>query len=190
MHAIPVHTASPSPVLSLRAFARGLAAAAAATIVVVFVYAAVQQAYRTAADDPQAQWAGDAAAALAHGAAAATVVPATTVDPSSSLAPFIVVVGGDGRALAGSCRIGGAVPVPPAGVLARARADGEYRVTWRPPGGVRVAAVLHRVDDGSGRVVVAGRSLREVEERTSRLLAMSALAWAALLVSAVAAALL
>jgi len=190
MHVTQVDRPQHAPALSGRGFARAVAAAAAVTVVVWFVYAAAQQTYRTAADDPQVQWAGDAAAALAHGAAVSAVVPAGAVDPASSLAPFVIVYGADGAPLAGSCRIAGAVPAPPPGVLARARAAGEHRVSWRPRGGVRVAAVLRRVDDGSGRVVLAGRSLREAEERTSRLLAMSALAWAALLVTAVAAALL
>jgi hypothetical protein len=154
------------------------------------VYAAVQQVYRTAADDPQVQLAVDAARALAAGAAPSAVVPADEVDPRASLAVFVAVYDATDRPLAASVRLDGIVPVPPAGVLARARAAGEYRVSWAPRPGVRVAAVLHRVDDRSGRVVFAGRSLREVEEREARLLALTALAWAALLVTAVAAALL
>jgi hypothetical protein len=79
------------------------------------------------------------------------------------------------------------LPTPPDGVLEIARRQGANVVTWQPRPGVRIAAVFHDVNDGSGRVVLAGRSLREVEERESRLLVMSALAWGALLVTCVAA---
>ena len=174
--------------MSSRSVFRAIAAAAAATVATMFVYVAVQQTYRTAADDPQIQIAGDAAAALQAGADANRLVPAATVDLASSLAPFVIVFDAANRPVAGSGRLDGALPVPAAGVLDVARHDGGHRVTWMPRRGVRVATVLRAV--GDGRVVLAGRSLREVEERTSRLLLMAALAWGALLVTCVVAALL
>jgi len=175
---------------SLRTLLRALAAAAAATVVWLFVYAAAQQTYRSGANDPQVQLASDAARALAGGAALASVVPPGVVDPAVSLSPFVIVYDAANRPLAGSCRLDGALPVPPPGVLERARRGGWNGVTWQPRPGVRIAAVLCGVGEPAGRVVLAGRSLREVEERESRLLVMSAFAWAALLVTSVAAALL
>lgn len=174
----------------LRKIFKAMLAAAAATIAVVFIHAAVQQTYRNAGDDPQLQMAGDAANALRAGADAAGVIPAGVVDVATALGPFVIVYDSADHAIAGSGRLAGALPTPPAGVLALARANGSHRVTWRPLRGVRVAVVLQRVDDGSGRVVLAGRSLRSVEERTSRLLVMTALAWGALMVTSVLAALL
>jgi hypothetical protein len=136
------------------------------------------------------QLAQDAAAQLRAGAPVGAVLPRDTVDLSFSLAPFVIVYDSGDRALAGSGRLEGALPVPPAGVLAQARHQGWHSVIWQPRRDVRIAAVLRGVDDASGRVVLAGRSLREVEERESRLLVMSALAWGALLVTSVAAAVL
>ena len=175
---------------SLRRIAKAGFAAAAATIAVLFIYAATQQAYRTAADDPQIQLADDAATALRAGAGVETVIPAGAVDLASGLGVFVIAYDSANRPLAGSGRLAGVLPTPPAGVLAAARTHGSHRVTWRPRPGVRVAAVLQRVNDGSGRVVLAARSLRDVEERTSRLLVMSALAWGGLMLASVLAVLL
>ena len=175
---------------AFRTFLRAVAAACAATVVSLFVHTAVQQTYRTGADDPQVQLASDAAEALRAGATPAAVVPADSVNLARALAPFVIVYDSADRPIAGSGRLGGAIPVPPPGVLAQARAAGSNHRTWQPRRGVRIASVLIRVDDASGRVVLAGRSLREVEERESRLLVMTALAWAALLIASVLAAVL
>jgi len=173
---------------SLRTVFRAIAAAATATIAVMFVYAAVQQTYRSGANDPQVQLAGDAAAALSAGAPVPAVVASDPVDMGSSLAPFLIVYDSTDRAIAGSGRLNGALPAPPSGVLALARKGGWHSVTWQPSRNVRIAAVLRRADDASGRVVLAGRSMREVEERESRLLLMSVLVWGALLVTSILAA--
>lgn len=178
------------PTLPLRIILRAIAAAAAATIATMFVYAAVQQTYRSGANDPQVQLAQDAAAHLRAGAPVAAVLPRDTVDLTFSLAPFVIVYDTADRPLAGTGRLGGALPVPPSGVLALARQRGWHSVSWQPRRDVRIAAVLRGVDDQSGRVVLAGRSLREVEERESRLLVMAVLAWGALLVTSVVTAVL
>ena len=174
----------------LRTVLRSLAAAAAVTIATMYVYAAVQQTYRSGANDPQVQLAGDTAAALRAGVQPPVAIPPGTVDLTSSLASFVIVYDAANRPLAGSGSLEGSVPVPPAGVLALARQHGWHSITWMPRRRVRIAAVLRGVDDGSGRVVLAGRSLREVEERESRLLVMTALAWAGLLVTGIAATIL
>lgn len=175
---------------ALRTVFRAIAAAAAATVVVMFVYGAVQQTYRTAANDPQVQLAHDAAARLRGGAALATILPRDTVDMASGLAAFVVVYDAADRPIAGSGFLDGALPTPPRGVVELARRSGTNSVTWMPRRGVRVAAVLFRADESSGRVVLAARSLRETEERVSRLLVMVAVTWAALLVASVVAAVL
>lgn len=175
---------------SLRKISKAILAAAAATITASFIYASVQQTYRTGGNDPQIQLAADAVSALRAGTPAEAVLPAAPVDLSSGLGPFVIVYDSNDRPIAGSGHLAGALPVPPKGILAAARAEDWHSVTWMPRRDVRVAAVLQRVDDGSGRVVLAARSLREVEERTSRLLVMTALAWGALMLLSVLAALL
>jgi hypothetical protein len=67
--------------------------------------------------------------------------------------------------------------VPP-GILANARATGRDAVTWQPRAGVRIATVTVPWSGGS---VLAGRSLRLVEEHASALELMVAAAWLATL---------
>jgi hypothetical protein len=152
-------------------------------------YVAVQQALRSSANDPQVQLAEDGARALDAGAAPASLVGPgsavaglagqSTVDASVSLAPFVVVYDSSGTALAANVVLDGAVPVPPTGVLETARSAGIDKVTWQPPSGVRIAAVVVRWDGGT---VLAGRSLRLVEEQEDRTLLLAGAAWAAGLV--------
>ncbi len=145
------------------------------TIACGFTYVAVQQVYRQGADDPQIQMAADAAARLDAGADAASVVPSETVDVAQSLAVFVIVYSADDAPVASSARLDGATPTPPTGVLEAARTKGENRVTWQPQPGVRIASV--EVAAADGRVVLAGRSLREAEARVDRLTQMAGLAW-------------
>jgi hypothetical protein len=139
-------------------------------------YVGIQQTYRNGADDPQVQLAEDAAARLAAGEAPEDVVPAGSVDLARSLAPFVIVYDADNKAVAGSGTLGAALPIPPAGVLDAARERGSNRVTWQPRPEVRIAS--YEVAGPGGTVVLAGRSLREVERRVSELTTMVALAWA------------
>lgn len=169
-----------------RAFALWLPAAAAATVVAAFAFVAVQQGYRTSADDPQIQLAEDAARALGAGAAPAEVTAGPQVDMAASLAPWVVVYGPDGVPISGTGLFDGHLPEAPSGVLADAR-NGELSLTWEPRDGVRAAIVTVPFGDQGG-VVLAGRSLKAVEEREGILTLMAALAWlAALLAAAVGA---
>jgi hypothetical protein len=152
-------------------------------------YAAVQQVYRNGANDPQLQLAQDAAQALAGGATAASVVGTRTVQLHSgttpgSLAPFLIVFDRKGAVIASSARLEGSSPVPPRGVLDSAVSKGRNMVTWQPDRDVRVAAVA--VPDRQGPqaryVVLAGRSLREVENRIAALGEMALVGWVSTLV--------
>jgi hypothetical protein len=154
---------------------RTLAAIAFATGIVLFGYVGIQQAHRTMANDPQIEIAEDAAAALRQGAAPAAVVPVRPVPLETSLAPFVIVVDRGNHPLAGNASLEGRIPVPPPGVLALARRNGEHTVTWQPRPGVRSATVLAAGPDGM--VVIAGRSLREVEHREQRLRVLALLTW-------------
>jgi hypothetical protein len=140
------------------------------------VYWAGQQGLRQGANDPQLQLAEDAAGAVARGIAPQNVVGTTQVDLAASLAPFVMVFDGSGRPVASSGRLDGGVPTLPDGLAAYMGGHNEDRITWQPRSGVRVAAVLRRVAGGPGGFVLAGRPLREVEDRESRLLLMCAAA--------------
>jgi hypothetical protein len=158
---------------------------------------------RQGANDPQIQLADDLVARLEQGVAPTQAVPAGSVDMARSLSPFVIAYDDQGRPLASQAQLDGAIPVPPSGVFDFVRQHGEERVSWQPrlgavstrdakstfdgriapqPGhGIRIAAVVQRVGGAHPGFVLAGRSLREVEEREALTFHMAALAWIAML---------
>lgn len=155
--------------------------AVVATLLSGLVYAAVQQNYRTGFDAPQVQLAQDAAARLDAGASPKDVVPSGSVDIASSLAPFVIVYRADNTVALAGGKLNGTTPAPPAGVLEAARSKGVNRVTWQPAPGVRIASVSYATKDG--RVVLAGRNMREMEMRVDALTQITAIGWIVILVS-------
>lgn len=151
--------------LFARSFLKWLPIGVAVALVLTIAYTFVQQSYRNDANDPQIMLAHEAQARLAAGATAADVVPTQTVDPSKDLAPFLIVLDKDRKLVASSMTLGGTSPVPPAGTLVAASAVDENRVTWQPRSDTRIAAVIVPVEGGAGGWVVAGRSLKVVEQR-------------------------
>jgi hypothetical protein len=162
----------------LRAFAIWLPVTVAATIVILAVFVAAQQNLRIGANDPQIQIVEDAAAQLDAGATPASILPPAHVDMARSLAPFVIVFDRQGRPIASSASMNGETPVPPTGVFTSVPAGGRNDVTWQPAAGVREAAVVVAYRDG---FVLAGRSLRVVEERESSLGGWVVLAWLGML---------
>jgi hypothetical protein len=154
-----------------------------ATAFCAFVYLSTQQSLRQGANDPQIQIANDAADALAAGAGVETILPANTIEISRSLSPFVVVFDDSGIVLATSGLLHGQSPAIPTGVLDYTRQNGEDRVTWQPEDGVRVAAVVVRVDGSQPGFVLAGRSLREVEIRENQMQTFAAGTWILTLVT-------
>ncbi len=149
-----------------------------ATVLALTAYATVQQVYRSSANDPQIQMAEDAAAKLAGGAPLTVVVPGEIVDMTGSLAPYLIVFNEIGAPVAASGRLNGRVPVPPAGVFAVARRVPEQRLTWQPTRDARSAIVVRHYGGSNPGFVLAGRSLREVEQRVARLAASVFMMWA------------
>ena len=155
---------------------------AAATAVLAFtVYGGVQQVQRSDADDPQLQLARDAAAALSGGASPAQVTTGAPVDIETSLAPWIAVYGTDDAPTASTGSFQGRFPEVPTGVLTDAR-GGELTFSWEPRDGLRFATVA--VPVAGGEVVVAARSLAEVERRETVTLRIVLLGWLAALLAA------
>lgn len=165
----------PWPQLLRRAVALFLPVAVLAILACGLIYVEVQQELRSGANDPQVQLAEDAAARLDAGATPGSVVDrSATVDPSTSLASFVIVFDANGSVLAADATLNGGVPAPPQGMLDAARSDSPSAVTWQPYSGVRIAAVTVA---WKGGFVLAGRSLSRVEQRESNaeLIAGSAL---------------
>lgn len=140
------------------------------------VYVAVQQSYRTSADDPQIQMAHDARAALATGTPPAQLVPQNTIDMAQSLAPYLIIYDTTGHAVASSVTLNGQAPAPPSGVFDSARSQGINKLTWMPQPGVRSAIVVVSYDGG---YILAGRSLKVVEQREDNLVHIIIVACAA-----------
>jgi len=133
------------------------------------VYLAVQQDLRIGANDPQIQMAEDTASAIAGGANPASLVPSSDIEIATSLAPFVIVFDETGNIIASSGLMHGKNLSLPAGVLDYVKANGEDRITFQPQPGVRIAAVIVPVSGAKPGFVLAGRSLREVENRIDQL---------------------
>jgi hypothetical protein len=135
-------------------------------------YLLAQQVLRQNANDPQIQMAEDAAAMLATAKNESLPIPNEVIDYGQSLAPFLMVLDDAGNVVGSSGKLNDIVEVPPAGVLDYVREHGEDRVTWQPSPTTRIAAVIIRVEGAHPGFVLAGRSLREVEERSNLLLSL------------------
>lgn len=155
----------------------------AVTMICGVIYTAVQQTYRQGANDPQVQIARDLAAGLQRGENVDALVGSRTIDPSASLAPFVIVFDAKQTVTRATVRLGGKVPVPPGGVLDAAKRSGENRVTWQPRSDTRIASVIVAVDAGRGGYVLAGRSLQQAEERVDRLTFMLGVGWLATMIA-------
>jgi len=143
----------------------------------LIAYAMAVQIERQGANDPQIQLTEDGAAALEKGRPISQVVPIDTIDVARSLAPFVIVLDDAGKPLASSGLLDGQVPIPPPGVLAFVRNNGEEQVTWAPRPGLRLASVVRRVGGQRPGFIIAARSLREVQWRIARLTRIIAVGW-------------
>lgn len=168
--------------------------AGAVTGVLLIVYAGIQQNYRQTLNDPQIQMAEDAAQAIRSDVSLNQIVPVGsvgTVDLATSLAPWIGVYDAEGNALVSSGTLDGAPPKPPKGVFDATKNGlppivghhltvdfpaNENRISWQPASDVRQAIIVVYVPQ-TKQFVVAGRSMREVEEREEKLGAIIFLGW-------------
>jgi hypothetical protein len=170
-----------------------LVLAGLATVLALALNTIPQQVLRLGANDPQIQMATDLAAALSRfgvmdglrQGALSNNGSGGVVDMSKSLAPFLIVYDNQGRPVGSTAQLGGQTPTPPAGVFDYVRQHGEERVSWQPVlgnvRGVRVAAVVERVEGAQPGFVLAGRNMREVEAREHLVGQLAALAWLAML---------
>ena len=140
----------------------------------LLAYTTVQQAFRQGLNDPQIQMAEDAAYALNNGATVDSVVTGTKVEMSRSLAPFIDIYDMNGNSVAGSGLLNGQLPDYPKGALDTAKQNGDNRVTWQPGTDVRIASVVVPYNNG---FVMAGRNMREVEQRESQTEMFAGVTW-------------
>ncbi len=157
-----------------------LVLAAMVTVLTLSSYALVQQVYRSNANDPQIEATLAIADLIDKGAPAEAIVGQSSIDIENSLSLFVVIYDKDGKVVAGSGKLKNTVPTPPSGVFAYLKNKSEDRFTWQPQKGVRLAAVMKKINGDKGFVVVA-RSLKEVESRSDAAMKMAGIAWLALL---------
>jgi len=141
-----------------------------------------QQMLRRGANQPQIQMAETGSSALSTGSDPHSLIPASLIDVAQSLEPFAVFYSDSGAPVTSSGYLDDAIPVPPTGVFAFVRNRGEDRITWQPQPGVRIAAVIQRVGGSHPGFILAGRSLRVVEEQEDLFWKMVFGAWLALVV--------
>ena len=163
--------------LTFKFFRSWLPLAVAIIAMCGLVYLIAQQLLRQGANDPQIQLSEDFAASLASGKSPSGDFLTKQVEISTSLSPFVMVFDDTGKALASNALLDGATPQYPAGVFEYVRQHGQDRVTWQPREGVRHATVVTRFEGPAGSgFVVAGRSIRDVEERSTYFFQICAMA--------------
>jgi hypothetical protein len=160
-----------------------------ATGIALAFYAIPQHVLRSGLNDPQIQIATDLAATLdrfgvndgLQQGALTVSGSGTNIDMARSLAPFAIVYNDAGQPLGSNAQLDGQTPTPPAGVFDNVRSHGEERVTWQPRRGVRIAAIIERVNGKQPGFVLAGRNMREVESRIADVQFMAGLTWLGML---------
>lgn len=152
------------------------------TVICFAIFATTQQNFRANANDPQVEVSAAVVDAINQGAPAESIIEqGGKVDIDKSLSMFMMVFDKDGKVTASSGVIGDNSPTPPAGAIEAAKKSGETRITWQPKPGVRIAAILKKVSDDKG-VILVGRSLKEVESRIQQAFKLVAIAWGGLVV--------
>ena len=185
---------------SRKIFFSWLPLAVAVTGLAMLVQLTVQQNYRQLLNDPQIQMAEDLANemnSLPSGSLAAIEdrVSAHPVNIANDLAPWSGIYALDGEGgvgtMATAAILNGGPAMPPAGVFDINAWKGpivdhhlisnpnENRVTWQPQADVREAIVIVPFQTPSGikGFAVAGRNMREVEDREGALGTIVLLAW-------------
>lgn len=167
----------------MKSLLSSLPAALVATVLCGVMYVVAQQGIRRGADEPQTAIAGELAGRLAAGMPS---LPAAQVDLARSRLPFVQVYAADGSLLSSGAVLDGQLIAIPRGVLEVARKNGHNAVTWQPRPGIREAAVVVPFSGSRSGFVLAGRSLREAEDREAAVARIVGLVWLASLLFALA----
>ena len=168
-----------------------LVLAGISTVLAFALYSIPQQVLRQGLNDPQIAMATDLAAVLDRYGVndglhqGALLQTGGLVDMARSLSPFLIVYNDQGQPLGSNAQLDGRTPAPPVGVFDYVRQHGQERVSWQPilgtAHGVRIAAVIQRVNGPQPGFVLAGRNMREVEAREEQVEHMAGLTWLGML---------
>ncbi|MBL8029951.1 MAG: hypothetical protein JNN11_01760 [Candidatus Doudnabacteria bacterium] len=150
------------------------------TLLSALAYLGVQQVYRQNANDPQIQMTQEAAKELSQledlNSLAGTL---GNMDIYNTLNAFIVIYDESGKPIAGNGFINDQLPSLPGGVFSEAKKKSDHRFTWAPTQNDRYSAVLKSFSGKQNGFMLAGRSLRLVEERTKNFALILAVTWGA-----------
>lgn len=147
------------------------------TALSLLIMLAVQQNYRNGLDDPQMQIAEDTARVVDAGFDPTQLAPkGSAIEISASLGTWVAFYDAQLEPKASTGLLHGVIPDIPSGVFATAKERGVYAVTWQPEPGVRQALVI--VPAGEKGYAVAGRNMRAVEDRESKLNFIVLVGWA------------
>ncbi|MGZ3753162.1 MAG: hypothetical protein ACXVB6_17985 [Mucilaginibacter sp.] len=153
--------------------------AALATALSGLIYIVGQQGFRQSADDPQYQLTEDAANAISKGADPRSLISTGTLaELTQTLSPYVVIYDTQGNIAAGNATLNGNPLKVPQGVLDYIQKNGHDHATWQPQAGVRQAMVgILAKAPGKNYIVIAGRSMRKIEERIATLGQQVAFGW-------------
>jgi len=167
------------------AFKTWLPFATLAAFVIGTGYFITQQVLRQSANDPQIQQAEDWAGQIVSGTDPIRLSLGPFIDPSLSLASFGIVYDQDGNIVASSVSAPSTMKQP-GGVFdtVDSAPKNETHYTWQPASGERYAAVMKRaVFQNKSYYVLAGRNLKVVEDRISKIGQLSLIGWAVTVVA-------
>ena len=137
----------------------------------------MQQMLRRGANQPQIDMVNYYASEIASGTKPDDAIPPGYVDPERNLEPFVIFYNEQGKPEVSTGYLDQSVPTPPAGVFKYVQSHGSENLTWQPRPHVRIAAVVRYLNSSHPGFVLAGRSLRVVEEDESLLFRITFLGW-------------
>jgi hypothetical protein len=148
------------------------------TFMHLLVYACVQQVYRTRANEAPTQLADKLAYALSKGVTPAGLAFQQDPELFSSTLLSVFMYDSSGKELASNTKIANRTATVPPGVLAAARRNTNYSVSWAPMSGMRKALVMRHLRDRNITIAVAG-PLNYSEDQSQQLMQMVLLSWVA-----------
>ncbi|PIP30287.1 hypothetical protein COX25_05450 [bacterium (Candidatus Howlettbacteria) CG23_combo_of_CG06-09_8_20_14_all_37_9] len=147
------------------------------TLLCGIIFVAGWQNYRQGANDPQIQNVNAIADALKENKDNPPESPAERIDLAKNSNEFTIVYDSNKKIIYSNATLNGKDPVIPGGVLDTAKKKGENRITWQPKKGVRLATVVKYYSGSASGYVIAGRSLKETENRIKNLALIIGAGW-------------